>query len=606
MHWQPIEKINTLIDNDSYKLLKPVIITAIFMAIVISFFPIRYDDNDDFGIIKTLTSLSGFTPYAHNLFLSQTLTYILFYLYNWWPSFPWYGLFIITAAFLGTAMTLSVLIRSSRQKSIILALPFLVVSFFHYFAYVSFTSASLILELAVFLSLLDWAIKEKCPWNNNKLYGLFLAGCFLFSFLLRWRLVLFSTTFALPILLWVKWREVRLALPLIIILFTVICLDRGLFYVMSPDTMKPYVEYNKIRAKFHDYAEGNFYPEVTQKAATKAGWSLEDYFCFKAWLMLYDNVLFNSHSLQSFLKENIPNDSHYFKTRIMDPIKSALWSSLRHIVIFLSVMLMIPLYILSRFKYSSIHCKKKILLSLGIILTGIVYLMTSRYVANIYVPLFLYAFCAFFLMIHVKSNFPETHGNTISRNRPITFIIIIFLVFAVWGDYQQIKIASKRLEKSEEAKVRIIESMEALKRHSLSKNNIAAPLLVAMNPTDNLCTKCINPLKEFSDYTDIRLFPGGWQINSGHYHLALKEMGIRDGREFLKWMINNNEVFIAHVFRNQKVFEFLRDMWLSYYDRHNIAGQEGQIWFDPALISNGVIYFNLKFKGASPQEQIAN
>ena len=105
--------------------LKGFLVAAVFVWIVLSFAPVRYEANDDFGSISKLSEQSGFSPDPFHPTLSTTLGRLLRFLYRVHPDFPWYGVLIYSAAFLGMSLMLSVLFRSTQGLSMFLSLPLL-------------------------------------------------------------------------------------------------------------------------------------------------------------------------------------------------------------------------------------------------------------------------------------------------------------------------------------------------------------------------------------------------------------------------------------------------------------------------------------------------
>jgi hypothetical protein len=102
-------------------------ISLILLLLILLFIPVRYEINDDLKFINILSGKGGFTPdFNSTPHLSQILSYILYFLYDWFPSIPWYGLTIYLAAYIGVSLILSVVLRNSRKDFFFYAcLPFL-------------------------------------------------------------------------------------------------------------------------------------------------------------------------------------------------------------------------------------------------------------------------------------------------------------------------------------------------------------------------------------------------------------------------------------------------------------------------------------------------
>jgi hypothetical protein len=53
----------------------------------------------------------------------------------------------------------------------------------------------------------------------------------------------------------------------------------------------------------------------------------------------------------------------------------------------------------------------------------------------------------------------------------------------------------------------------------------------------------------------------------------LRQLGLKDGREFLKWLINNEEaLLVLHTNSNERT-EKVKYLWESYYARRIAPGQ---------------------------------
>ena len=379
--------------------LKGCLLSAVLVSIIVSFVPVRYEANDDFGLIGHLSEQSGFEADPFHPTLSAGLSRLLPSLYRAQPEVPWLGLLIYSSAFLGASLMFGVLFRSAQGWSLLFALPLLCILLFHVFAFASFTSAALILELGILLCLMEWVVREECPVRKPGLYAGVLAFGFLIGFFLRWRMVLYGAAFGIPILFFVSKQQLRKALPVLVAVGFVMISDRALFHLMSSEEQKEYLEYNRLRSQFHDSARGGNHGDSTREALRKAGWSVEDYGFYKSWI-LYDDRLFNAQTLRTFIHENDPKrgDSPFLRVwkglekhfRMGKPYVLALLFSSLCIVVYRSESLL---------RLSKRH-RLKILLTLTVIGAGLLYIMYSRFVPRVFVPLFAYFFGVCFLLSH--------------------------------------------------------------------------------------------------------------------------------------------------------------------------------------------------------------
>ena len=196
-----------------HALLKAFVFSAAFILIVLFLLPVRYEINDELAlVVRPLNERAGVRPdldSTRTFLISQTLHYILYYLYEYWPSIPWLGVFMYLVVFLGCSLMLALVLMANDWKYSLLAVPPLALLVGYCCSFVSVTAASLLLEFGVFMSLMEWTIRNRCPTRSTRWYGLFLMLCFCLSFLLRWRLVVYAIVFAVPILFFLKKDQLR-------------------------------------------------------------------------------------------------------------------------------------------------------------------------------------------------------------------------------------------------------------------------------------------------------------------------------------------------------------------------------------------------------------
>lgn len=572
--------------------LKGFLSAAVFVLIIFLVLPARYETNDDFALIRKLSPQSGFRPDPYHHSLSYTSGRLLCFLYKQCPQFPWYGSFIYSAAFLGTSLMLSVLFRSTQGGAMLLSLPPLCLFFLHIFSFISFTAASLILEFAIFVCAMEWVVRDECPAGNAGWYGLTLALGFLMCFLLRWRLVLFSTVLGAPILLFVKKHQITRAVLVIMALGAVVVADRALFRYTSSDEYRTFMQYSRLRAQFNDTVRGQYHGELTDKALTKVGWSINDYAFYRHWI-LYDNTLFNAQTLGAFLTENDPKKGGAMFALSLERLKKQLSTTNHYTLALIFSIVSILVYRFDRFLRLSKKGRFKTVLALAVIGTGIVYIMSFRFVPRVYVPLYAYFVGATFLLFDSDNEGSPDRVNTRLRQYVIVPCAVIFSLLS-WGQaYAQGKTDIHILEKSKMKKAYIQRRLDAVKRTSAAPDS----LLILMNPMDGLGEQYVHPLKEFSDFTDLRIFPAGWGVNSPRYDAILTDMGLKDGRAFLKWMMNNQEALLVLMAKGRKDIQRWKYLWGSYFFRRIAPTQNvSLIPVHDFTDKNGVglVFFNIR------------
>ena len=552
--------------------LKGFFVAAVFVGIVFCLVPVRYTANDDFALVKLLSERSGFSPDPLNPSLNFSMGWFLCFLYKYGPDLPWYGLFVCTACTLGLSLLLSVLFRSTQGLSLLLSLPFLGMVFFHSTSFISFTTASLLLESGVLLCLMEWVVRDRCPARRTRFYGWALALAFLIGYLLRWRLVLSALVFGVPILFFVKKRQLAKAIPVVMAVGLVIVGDRALFHLTTSDEHKAFMEYNDIRAQFHDTARGDYYGDLTPKALRKVGWSREDYIFYKKWV-LYDDRKFNERTLRTFLEENDPKRTESLFVLGWGGVKEHFRQGKRYLLALLFSIVSIGFYRVGGLSELARRDRWKIILALTYMGAGIVGVVSIRSVFRVFVPLYAYFFGACFLFLHVtKRESAQGRSRSLRRNVSVTCAVVFSLL--AWGQaVAQGKMDFRILKRSKMEKEHTQKGLSVVKDRSA----VPEPLLILMNPASGLGLENVHPLKEFSDFTDLRIFPAGWSVHSPRFYSILRDMGLTDGRAFLTWMIDNPKALLVLIARNGMDARQWTSMWESYFSRRIAPGKRARL-----------------------------
>lgn len=568
-------------------------VSFFLIAAVVIFMPARYAINDDIWMINVLTGKGGFPPDTTMVFLSQTLCYILFFLYRQFPDIPWYGLTIYLAAYLGISLMISLLLRNTAKDrfSLLLSMPAFLICFVYNLSIITFTSVSLLLEFSVLLSLLEWMISDRPFLKHDRVYTGFLGICFILSFLLRWNLVLYALGLCIPILFFLRKEKVRVIFPVAVIIMLFIFADRTLFFFnTSTPQHREYVEYNKIRAEFNDTIKGEYHGETTINALNKAGWSPEDYEFFRNWIF-YDERKFNVDTLKIFLKENNPAQKERFLQQIWSRWDKSFADNKHFVLIFFFTVLSILLYRSDNYKDISHKDKIRSFFSLISLMLIMLFLMYFRFVARVYVPLLVY-FAGVFLILSI----PNKKSLSVDKTTHFARIILVMLsfilfLFSATQSYAVGRIIMEALKTSEQEKNYIRNCLK-----SVEKQYQKPSILIPIDPSTGLLPENVHPLKEFSDYTTLRVFPHGTEINSPRYLSIIKQMGISSGHDFLRWTIDRNDVLFA-VFVNDRIHhDMMKRLWELYYNRHIVSGKPVRLSpvYDFTQYGKGLIFYRME------------
>jgi len=554
-------------------LLKGFVFSAVFVFMVLVFLPVRYEVNDEFGIIvRTLNEQGGVRPdpdSSRTFLISQTFNDMLYVLYKCWPSIPWLGVFMLLAVYLGCSLILGLLFRVNDGKYTLLGMPPLVLFIGYCCSFMSITAASLLLEFGVFLCLMEWTLKDQSPVGRFRWFGVFLVFCFFLSFFLRWRLALYATGFAIPILFFVDKNQVRKAMPFVVASLVIVAGDRAFFHYTSTDEHKAFIAYNLIRAEFNDTIKGQYHGDMTLKALDKVGWSLDDYGFFRCWV-LYDDKVFNPETIKTFTKENDPQNKASLFDLIPQRIIKSFGRSKRCTLVLVFSVMSLFVYRFEGFRGLSGRKRLRIVCVLGTIGAGTVFFMYYRFPARFFMPLYTYLLVISFLIFRNENRPVETQNNVPRLKKTAVISIVVLVALALGQIYGQGKSLLRVLGISKRQKDYVHQCLEVVKNRSLHGN----PLLVLMDPSYGLHFETVHPLKELSDFPDLRIFPTGSRINSPDYFNRLRRLGLAGGREFLKWVVNNDEVLLVLMVTEEKRKKKMTYLWRSYLSRRIVPGRE--------------------------------
>lgn len=543
-------------------------VTSAVVLLCLIFFPVRYETNDDFGIIRGLSLQGGFEPDDLSPVLSKTLASLLYVLYKISPGFPWFGSILYGAIFMGLFWVSTVVIRLRNVPGAIICAPSVFFYFYHAFVLVNFTTAALILQLGAFLAILEWIVTDQCPVKKSSFYAMSLTVCVIVGYMLRWELALYFMALSLPIFVFVKKNQLKMLLPYIAILAVFIAADRTAFHIFNSPEDKEYMVYNEHRRVFHDTLEGDFFPERTPAALNTAGWTIDDYIAYKSW-MVYDDNLFNVKTLSMFLSDNAPRTSASFVRLLPERLSQSYRKSKNYTIPFVFSFLALLLAAAADMKNMPLKELRKRFIATGAIFSVIVFFGYYRFEPRIYVPLYIYFLGLVLLLVPKKAVPGDRHGFASTLKWSACLIAAILTLIGYYKIHDGVVAMDRLLEASYREKRYFVDCLNKVKE----ARKTADTIIITMDPTDSLGVQNIHPLKEFSDYADVKMMPAGTGVNSPKYKNILRKIGVSGGREFLGWTIDNGNVLFALVVRDVKQQKRIVSMWESYYKRHIVSGK---------------------------------
>jgi len=589
--WDFLRTVQKRIQDNSF-FISFFITGAALLAIILGL-PVGYEANDDFAMVTILSGNGGYPSCPDAVFLNPALSHLLAFLYKASPTIPWYGLFLYGALYLGWSLIVSVILRTGKGGGFLLCVPLFSCLFFYQASLITFTAVSLSVAFGAYLCFFEYFIRNESPWKDTRYYFSFLLVCFYLAFLLRWELVVYSAVLSIPLILFIKYEQIKKVLPLFVTFGVVILVHTGINYSIQLEH-KSYNEFNKLRGEFHDTAKGEYHDGITPLAAQKVGWILEDYIAFKYLSLIYDNHAFNTRNLKTFLIENDPRKKKdCFLKNIVSKI-ALRYENNKHVTLLL--ILSLCSIIAARGPYLR-SIDKIVFLKSGLFLLAVVlcilFLMYYRFEIRVFGPLYIYLFSL--LTIMMNNNLSTENGVIHKKIIRQTGIIaaVLLVIYASLISFRDITAIMQALKTSEHYKGVVQSSFNLLSE----KFPVPYPVVIQMSPSVGMRVETINPLKEHKDFPKIRLFPDGWMINSGYYDSALRSLHIRDGHEFLKWLIDRDDVFLLHETADLEQLKKTVFIWKSYYVRRIIPGRT--IDFVPVYDcrdkeGSGLVFFKIK------------
>lgn len=537
------------------------VLTSISLLVVLTALPIRYETNDDLSYI---TELSGFCPTPVSFVLNPLTGYALYGLYRLFPAVPWYGILVYGCIWLGIFLAAGVFLRFSSRFLFLIAAPILFILVLRSYAFLGLTTASLLLLFSVFLSHLEWSVKRGCPLSTPGRYSGILTAGLLLAFALRWELVSYCMVLAAPLLLihplTLFQRKSSFVAAAVILLLSIV----NFAYLQSGDN-HAYNVYSKLRKKFHDTDKGYPHGAVTIAALQKTGWDWDDYVLFRDYWFVYDRHRFNAEKLSVFLEANDPKTKLPLVRHIQDRVSYAYRENKKNIHFLAASFALILLYGFTRSRAGSFRKTIARLAAFGIVLSSMLFLMYYRFEPRVYLPLFLYLFgSAAVLFCDDPQSLIFSHRLT----PVILWVAMSALAALTWGqaaliakDFHEDLLASDNNRRY---------LKNALKRFETNLSDAEERVFFIMNPLTNLMVETVHPLQEKKELSNLAFIPFGWQINSRQYDSILAHLNLENGRELLKWTVDNrNAVWCWLLLKPEE--NNLPHRITNYFNRHIVS-----------------------------------
>ena len=539
-------------------------ITLAMASVAVFLLPASFNVADDVGAQMILAGLDGFSPAAEVPFHSQLLNSTIYGLYQLQPSIPWYGLLVLLTTMLGVSLFIRPLLdRRQPPLARLLCLPAFAVLLGHCLYSVTFTSAALLCQLGVFLSLLllpDSQLRRRSS-------QLTLLVLLLLAFLWRWQLSCYVLLLALPVGM-VRPERLRMVLLFAVTALVLVACDRGLHRLASPGLAESdYPEFYQLRARFHDRPEGR---EAEQRAITAAGWTREDYRVFRELWVIHDNEKFNIPSVTTFLEAN-----QAARPSLSRHIYSSLEQSYREntmsLRIILPTLLGLCFWHFGSGSWRLCRRRWRTILALLAATVPLLFLAYFRLVPRMAIPLLLYL--GGLLLILPRLDIEAAEVTRWSRPG-----LAVLLVLGLLSSGFAVKMLAVELPAQKQRQ----QQLERVNRGLLElASRDFMPVLLRLDTGGGLRHAAMHPLRVPHGFRLVRIIPSGWQTNSPRYMRVLSELEAVSGHDLLRRAVDNEQTCFVQYSEDPALAEQTLDLWSSYYER-NITGGEAVI-FDRVL-----------------------
>ena len=565
-HWRWID-FRWLISRDRSGLLWGLVVSALVAIPSVVLLPVKYDVNDDFGMVMALSGIDGFPAGEHGWFISKTLSKALCTLYAVAPAIPWYGVFLYSGMWLAGGLALSTFWYGvSPRRLRILILPAWGIALGHCLLAVTFTSVTLWLELGVFLYLLRWAYTGR----GYRPRWCLASGALMLAYLWRAPLAIYFWVFALPLVLYAKRSDVGPVVRWIAPCLLLVGADQTWSYWQGRTGLSlRYATYSRQRAQFHDRPSGRGGPH-TETAIRQAGWLRDDYELYRNRWFLYDEERFNEQRITQFLRHNRPR-SRLAWTQIGAAL-NYVWDANRNFLpligcVFLALILFRWAELLDVWRRRRLPVTVTFAVPFALLLFLAWYRMPSR----ISLPLMIFLLGT----LSVLAGEPKVSQKS-GPNRPR------FLRECVaWGLFTvacYLGVQAGRADRSslttERARLQFVQT----KIRELGQTAAEPPLLIRLDPRNALSFDAVHPLRERLDIAPLRLLPAGSWIRSPRYYRILEQLGVKSGRELLRFAIDKPSVlFVLYIPQDVSArHEAARtlQLWESYIGRYVLEQEE--------------------------------
>ena len=528
--------------------------------IFVWFMPVTYEVADDIGAQMILAGDDGFAAAAEVPFLSWTFNHGFYLLYQVAPTVPWYGILLVTTQAMGLSLLGFCLASSmSHRRWLACLVPFFLAFSYQSLLTLTFTKAALTLQFASFAFLLLQRLQplqfDNNKWSHQKL----TLGLIVLALLWRWKLGLFCLVFAAPLLLFTSKELRRVLIINLLLVLTVIGLDRGLDRLTRSPAWQKYMSFYTLRAELFDMPAGRVgdLPADLAEVTAAANWSADDYDLIRNYWMLHDQRLANSHSFQRFLAAaKSANSSSAWKRMVGHLRDNAL-------LIFTFFPLVLAVVLLQGRDALADPLWFKKLWTVLLLGAPLLFLTYFRLVPRVAMPILFYILTVFALLVRSREqeSKPSLRSWLRGRANVMQVLALILLLLSGWQCFQLLRVQTNSV---------------LVRRGNLLGGEVVVgelqkpATLIRMSPVALPGWEGCHPLRRINTNPNLRIVPSGWQIGSPRYHRILTDLGFENGSAMLgHWASDPNvgQYFVRRITNAPTRIKPLSSAWKSYFQR---------------------------------------
>ncbi len=291
---------------------------SFFWMLVLMFFRTHYQFNDD-TFVQLLFRGVGMVPSPSEMNQRENLLLCLVikYLYVYFPSFQWYGGFLVLTQFLALwAIAVSLQMGPYPILKFFLFLISTIAINFYYFSELQWTTtASLAATGGLFLIMSLW--REENPKHLKKALALAFV-CFLFSALIRFSTIFLVVFVALPVLFTLVWKNGKIIIRWPVFRFLaataaiiLLCIGADYFTYHKDQGWVDSINFFNQHFELHE-ARSPVYDEASKPVFDSVGWTRNDLDMFQGWYFM-DKDIYSCEKLQK-LNDYFPKfmlNKHY-------------------------------------------------------------------------------------------------------------------------------------------------------------------------------------------------------------------------------------------------------------------------------------------------------